>query len=146
MFSTLRIAAVVGVIYYLSPVRHEDAKAGVEHVVAWGKGLVAPSREASSAERVEALWKALPDDAKQAAIDRMLSEAGKQLQSRSGDLARPEGAQAAARSVEAGKPGDFARPDGIHPAPRPPEAKRPSDPARPEGPAHRPAEAKRPKP
>ena len=71
-------------------------------MVAWGKGLVAPSREASSAERVEALWKALPDDAKQAAIDRMLSEAGKQLQSRSGDLARPEGAQAAARSVEAG--------------------------------------------
>ena len=75
MFSTLRIAAVVGVIYYPSPVRHEDAKAGVEHVVAWGKGLVAPSREASSAERVEALGKALPDDAKQAAIDRMLSEA-----------------------------------------------------------------------
>ena len=75
MFSTLRIAAVVGVIYS-SPVRHEDAKAGVEHVVAWGKGLVAPSREASSAERVEALGKALPDDAKQAAIDRMLSEAG----------------------------------------------------------------------
>jgi hypothetical protein len=105
MFSTLRVVAVVGVIYYLSPVRHEDAKAGMEHVVAWGKGLVAPpARDASSAERIEALWKALPDDAKQAALDRMLSEAGKQLPTRSGDPARPEGVPSASRSAEAKRP------------------------------------------
>jgi hypothetical protein len=83
MFSTLRIAVVVGVIYYLSPVRHEDAKAGVEHVVAWGKGLILPSREPTremgSAERLEALWKALPEEAKQAALERVLAEAGKQV-------------------------------------------------------------------
>jgi hypothetical protein len=90
MFSTLRIAAVIGVIYYLSPVRHEDAKAGVQHVVAWGKGLVLPDRETNSAERLEALWKALPEEAKQAAIDRVLAEAGKQFPHASADAVRPE--------------------------------------------------------
>ena len=108
MFSTLRIAVVVGVIYYLSPVRHEDAKAGVEHVVAWGKGLIAPSnvaiRETSQAERLEALWRALPEDAKQAALDRVLAEAGRQL---------PQGAQEA------------LRPEPAHPGPSRPDAKKP---------------------
>lgn len=104
MLSSLRIVAAVGMIYYLSPVRHEDAKTGVEHVVAWGKGLVAPAREASPAERLEALWKALPDEAKQAAIDRLLSEAGKLLQNRPGESARPESVQAAPRPAEAKRP------------------------------------------
>jgi hypothetical protein len=104
MFSTLRIAVVVGVIYYLSPVRHEDAKAGVEHVVAWGKGLMTPSREASQAERIEALWKALPEDAKQAALDRVLAEAGKQLPYAAGEVLRPEPAPAAPRPADAKKP------------------------------------------
>jgi hypothetical protein len=106
MFSTLRIAAVIGVIYYLSPVRHEDAKAGVQHVVAWGKGLVLPdrepARETNSAERLEALWKALPEEAKQAAIDRVLAEAGKQLPHASADAIRPE--PLPQRPAEAKKP------------------------------------------
>lgn len=106
MFSTLRIAAIVGVIYYLSPVRNEDARAGVEHVVAWGKGLVLPtrepSREATQAERLEALWKALPEEAKQAAIDRVMAEAGRHLQS----------------------PAEPARPEPVHPVPRPVEPKK----------------------
>jgi hypothetical protein len=83
MFSTLRIAAVIGVIYYLSPVRNEDALAGIGHVAAWGKGLVVPTREATreatATERLETLWKALPEDAKQAALDRVLAEAGRHV-------------------------------------------------------------------
>ncbi len=83
MFSTLRIVAVIGVIYYLSPVRNEDALAGIGHVAAWGKGLVVPTREATreptATERLETLWKALPEDAKQAALDRVLAEAGRHV-------------------------------------------------------------------
>jgi hypothetical protein len=106
MFSTLRIAAVIGVIYYLSPVRNEDAKAGLEQVVSWSKELVQPSRESNremnSAERLEVLWKALPEDAKQAAIDRVLAEAGKQIPLGSGEHARPH-EPAAQRTSEAKK-------------------------------------------
>jgi hypothetical protein len=106
MLSTLRIAAVIGVIYYLSPVRNEDAKAGVDHMVSWGKGLIQPSRESNremnSAERLEALWKALPEDTKQAAIDRVLAEAGRQIPLGTSEHARPH-EPAAQKASEAKK-------------------------------------------
>jgi hypothetical protein len=79
MFSFLRIALVVGVIFYLSPVRQQGDL--LDTVLGWvGIGARAPaSGEAripqASAAKLQGLWNALPDSAKTAVIEQVLSKA-----------------------------------------------------------------------
>jgi hypothetical protein len=75
MFSALRIVAIVGVIFYLSPVRDlgdgqasRDAAHRVTHADA-------PRPSAEPAARLDSLWKLLPDSAKEAVLERILTSA-----------------------------------------------------------------------
>jgi hypothetical protein len=80
MFSLLRVVIVVGVIFYLSPVRQGgDPIAYVSSLLGWGEE--APARQAGtptaeSSPKLETLWKALPDTAKQAIVDEILNRSG----------------------------------------------------------------------
>jgi hypothetical protein len=73
MFSALRVVAIVGVIFYLSPVRNPDdgpASREVAH-----RSTRAPSPSAEPASHLDSLWKLLPDSAKAAVLERMLTSA-----------------------------------------------------------------------
>ncbi|MGO4572837.1 hypothetical protein [Microvirga sp. 2TAF3] len=83
MFSLLRTVLIIGAIFYYSPVRQSGNGAlPFEGLFSWGTqksdGKAAPVA-ASAAEppaRLETMWQALPDSAKQAVIDRILSTSG----------------------------------------------------------------------
>jgi hypothetical protein len=74
MLTVLRIAAVIGVIFYLSPVRERGAPARPLGEVLSGAaeafGKAAPGAATASADD---LWQALPSAAKQKVMDRLLS-------------------------------------------------------------------------
>jgi hypothetical protein len=77
MFFLLRAALIIGVIFYFSPVRHEGGSAtGLDAAAGWSRD---PSRAALDAAghagELQSLWEALPDDAKKAALDRLLASA-----------------------------------------------------------------------
>lgn len=81
MFAILRFILVVGVIFYYSPVRQQgEGTAAVEAWLTSKKGepaaaLPAPLTE-SSPGHLETVWQALPNGAKQAVIDKILTTSG----------------------------------------------------------------------
>src|SRR5690349_1595464 len=89
MFSALRIILVVGVIFYLSPVRQGgETRVRVGDLVPSGPGQTGPSEPQRSqigpsssqaqantpegAPRLQSLWQALPDSAKRAVVDEVV--------------------------------------------------------------------------
>lgn len=74
MFSTLRAIAVIGTIYYLSPVHDLDDEPRSRDIAR----LNAQSKQAAHdepASRLDPLWKLLPGPAKDAMLERMLTSA-----------------------------------------------------------------------
>ena len=81
MFSIIRFILVVGVIFYFSPVRQGGE--GTADLEAWlspkkGEAAAAPSPAPteSHAGHLETVWQALPNGAKQAVIDKILTTSG----------------------------------------------------------------------
>jgi len=85
MFSILRFVLIVGVIYYYSPVR--DRGEGPDPLQAFFASKKAeqatpssmpPSNPAAEAKpgHLETVWHALPDGAKQAVVDKILTTSG----------------------------------------------------------------------
>ena len=81
MFSLIRFILIVGVIFYYSPVRQQGE--GLAAVDAWlmpKKGEPASAPPAFSSEsgpgHLETVWQALPNGAKQAVIDKILTTSG----------------------------------------------------------------------
>jgi hypothetical protein len=80
MFWLLRVGLVVGVIFYLSPVRHGgETVAVVDGLMAWigvgsGSGETSPATTAGKGERLESLWQALPDAAKRAVVEEVVGK------------------------------------------------------------------------
>lgn len=81
MFSIIRFILIVGVIFYYSPVRQQGE--GVAAIDAWltpkkgesAAALTAPPAE-SNPGHLETVWQALPNGAKQAVIDKILTTSG----------------------------------------------------------------------
>ena len=77
MFSIIRFVLIVGVIFYYSPVRERGDGPALDPLLGRGRGASEPAPAApETAGRLEAIWKALPDGAKQAVIDRILTSPG----------------------------------------------------------------------
>jgi hypothetical protein len=81
MFSVLRFILIVGVIFYYSPVRQgSDGTAALEAWLSPKKAEPAAPVAAPLAEKttghLEAVWQALPNGAKQAVIDKILTTSG----------------------------------------------------------------------
>ncbi|UVF18274.1 hypothetical protein HPT29_017385 [Microvirga terrae] len=79
MFSILRFILIVGAIFYYSPVRqHGEGTADLQALLAPKTSEATP--EKSTAENrpghLETVWKALPDSAKQAVVDKILTTSG----------------------------------------------------------------------
>jgi hypothetical protein len=79
MFSALRIIVIVGVIFYLSPVRQGDRPpARMNDLARWGQDSSGASKTSSPAvaveetPRLQSLWQALPDGAKKAVVDEVV--------------------------------------------------------------------------
>ncbi|MBM6592410.1 hypothetical protein [Microvirga pudoricolor] len=80
MFWLLRAAVIVGVIFYLSPVRQGgDPLALASAALGW-IGIVpasgSPTPHPETGAKLETLWKALPDTAKQAVVDELVNRSG----------------------------------------------------------------------
>jgi hypothetical protein len=80
MFSILRFILIVGAIFYYSPVRQQgEGTAAVEALLAPKKSEAAaagPAPAAGPSGHLETVWKALPDSAKQAVVDKILTTSG----------------------------------------------------------------------
>ncbi|MCB5176321.1 hypothetical protein [Microvirga lenta] len=80
MFSILRFILIVGAIFYYSPVRERsDMPASLEALLGWSKGGNEDDAEAApplTPDRLETVWQALPDRAKQAVIEKILTTSG----------------------------------------------------------------------
>ena len=81
MFSIIRFILIVGVIFYYSPVRQQgEGLAAVDAWLAPKKSEPAAAPPASSSEshpgHLETVWQALPNGAKQAVIDKILTTSG----------------------------------------------------------------------
>ncbi len=108
MFSILRFILIVGVIFYYSPVRQKGE--GTDAIEAFLKpkkdqpAVVAPPAPESEAGHLETMWQALPDGAKRAVIDKILTTSGLGgAEARPSDTLQPEDRQPAWR-------GDAAKP------------------------------------
>jgi hypothetical protein len=72
MFSTLRAVIIIGVIFYLSPVRQgAERPARVDEMVKWGQDTLATGASVplDKAAQLQSLWQALPDSAKKSITD-----------------------------------------------------------------------------
>jgi hypothetical protein len=78
MFSIVRFILIVGIIFYYSPVRQQDdGAAAVEALLTPKKSEPASPPPATDAQgHLETVWKALPDSAKQAVVDKILTTSG----------------------------------------------------------------------
>jgi len=82
MFSILRFVVIVGVIFYYSPVRQRGEEPDpIQDFLAPKKmELVAPVTMPPTSDgapgRLESVWQALPDGAKQAVVDKILTTSG----------------------------------------------------------------------
>lgn len=81
MFSILRFVFIVGVIFYYSPVRQQgEGTAALEALITPKKSESAAAHAAPTSEsdsgKLEAVWQALPNGAKQAVIDKILTTSG----------------------------------------------------------------------
>lgn len=103
MFSILRFVLIVGAIFYFSPVRQQ-----VEGTAAIGTWLAPETGDddseaahlaAGSPGHLEAVWKALPESAKQAVVDKILTASGLPMAgpSKSADTLLPEDREAASK-------------------------------------------------
>ncbi|MET0746532.1 MAG: hypothetical protein ABWY78_24410 [Microvirga sp.] len=81
MFWLLRVGLVVGMIFYLSPVRHGgESLAAVDGLMAWigigsSPGEALPTRAADPGPKLESLWQALPDAARRAVVEEIVGKA-----------------------------------------------------------------------
>jgi hypothetical protein len=102
MFSILRFILIVGAIFYYSPVRQQgEGTAAVEAFLTPKKSHPAagsPAPGADNAGHLETVWKALPDGAKQAVVDKILTTSGFPVAgpAKSSDTLRPEDREPAA--------------------------------------------------
>ena len=102
MFSIIRFILIVGVIFYYSPVRQKgDGTAALEALLTPKAKEAAPADPAPSPEgpgHLETVWKALPEGAKQAVVDKILTSSGFPLAGapQPTDTLRPEDRAAAA--------------------------------------------------
>lgn len=79
MFSILRFILIVGAIFYFSPVRQNgEGTAALEAFLTPKKTGAVPATAAPDAtpDRLESMWKALPESAQQAVIDKILTTSG----------------------------------------------------------------------
>lgn len=81
MFSILRFILIVGVIFYYSPVRQKgEGTAALETLItpkkAEAAAASAPLPTENGAGKLETMWQALPDGAKNAVIDKILTTSG----------------------------------------------------------------------
>jgi len=97
MFSILRFVLIVGVIYYYSPVR--DRGEGADALEAFfGRDKAGPVAADSAhpptdrgAGHLETAWRALPESAQQAVVDKILTSSGfTPMASKPSDTLRPE--------------------------------------------------------
>jgi hypothetical protein len=83
MFSALRIIVIVGVIFYLSPVRQGEGPPARMHDLVrgsrdwsqdpWGPSRIpAPTAAVDETPRLQSLWQALPDSARKAVVDEVV--------------------------------------------------------------------------
>jgi hypothetical protein len=76
MLSALRAVAIIGVIFYLSPVRQGGEKpVRLDDLVKWSqdKAPAAVSAPIGQAAQLHSLWQALPESARKAAVDQVLA-------------------------------------------------------------------------
>jgi hypothetical protein len=80
MFRLLRAALLVGIIFYLSPVRQGgDPMALAASMLGWigfAPSTEAPARPAEASAKLETMWRALPGSAKQAVVDEIVNRSG----------------------------------------------------------------------
>jgi hypothetical protein len=91
MFSILRFILIVGAIFYYSPVRERSASpASLDSLPGWTRsGAAVPAPETS--DRLETMWRALPESAKQAVLEKILTTSGLGQPSEQGaDTLRPD--------------------------------------------------------
>ena len=103
MFSIIRFILIVGAIFYYSPVRQQgEGTAAIEAFFTPKKGApAAPAPVQEGSGHLETVWKALPDGAKQAVVDKILTTSGLNPvgPAKSFDTLRPED-----RELPASKP------------------------------------------
>ena len=94
MFSIFRFIVIVGVIFYYSPVRQKgEGTAALDALFTpKTKESVPPPPATEDAGHLETVWKALPEGAKQAVVDKILTGSGFPLAGASPltDTLRPE--------------------------------------------------------
>jgi hypothetical protein len=80
MFSILRFVLIIGAIFYYSPVRQQgEGTAAVEAFFTQKQSkpaAPAPSPTPENPGHLETVWKVLPDSAKQAVVDKILTTSG----------------------------------------------------------------------
>lgn len=105
MLSIIRFILIVGAIFYYSPVREKGAgTAAIEAFFtpkAKEPAAPTPPHAAEGPGHLETVWKALPDSAKQAVVDKIMTTSGFPLAdaSKPADTLRPED-----RALVASKP------------------------------------------
>ncbi|MCD6070442.1 MAG: hypothetical protein K0R61_566 [Microvirga sp.] len=105
MLSILRFILIVGAIFYYSPVRQQgEGTAAIEAFFMPKAGSPAVPASPPATEgpgHLETVWKALPDSAKQAVVDKIMTTSGFPLAdaSKPADTLRPED-----RALAASKP------------------------------------------
>lgn len=75
MFSLLRAALVIGTIFYFSPVRNlPDANLSLDALFGSAAHPADQLRQSASGtpERLQAVWNALPESARQAVLDKIM--------------------------------------------------------------------------
>jgi len=77
MFSILRFIVIVGVIFYYSPVRQrgDDPTLAQDFLSSNTAGRMASASDGAPG-RLETMWQALPEGAKQAVVDRIVATSG----------------------------------------------------------------------
>jgi hypothetical protein len=102
MFSILRFILIVGAIFYYSPVRQQgEGAAAIEAFLTPKTSQPTAADPAPATDKtghLETVWKALPDSAKQAVVDRILTTSGFPVagSTKSSDTLRPEDREPAA--------------------------------------------------
>ena len=96
MLSFLRFILIVGAIFYYSPVRQQgEGTAALEALFTPKVGAPATSFPQPTPEgpgHLETVWKALPDSAKQAVVDKIVTSSGFSIPgpAKPADTLRPE--------------------------------------------------------
>ena len=102
MLSIIRFILIVGAIFYYSPVRQKGEGTAALEAFFLPKAVEpaspAPAPAAEGPGHLETVWKALPDSAKQAVVDRIVTSSGLSIPSpaKPTDTLRPEDRASAA--------------------------------------------------